>query len=317
MDKPLWMWLLFISIIISLLIFDLGVLHKKDREIGVKESLYISLGYIIAGLLFGLWIWTKQGAIKGAEYLTGFVIEKSLSLDNIFVISIIFTYFAIPRKYQYRVLFWGIIGVIILRGIMIGLGSAIVVKFSWVLYLFAVFLIYTGIKMMVMIDNIPDIQSNKLLRFIRQHFNVTHDLHGHHFLVKIKNDNYPNGAWFITPLFVCLILIEFMDLIFAVDSIPAIFAITTDTYIVYTSNIFAILGLRALYFALDALIVRFKYLKYALSILLIFIGSKIFIADLLGLSKFPPILALIITFTILISGIIFSLYKTKNIKNID
>ena len=312
MQTPILMWLLFIGIVVALLAFDLGVLHKDNREVGVKESLYLSLGYICAGLLFGAWIWFDQGAQKGAEYLTGFAIEKSLALDNIFVISLIFTYFAIPRKYQYRILFWGILGVIVLRAMMIGIGAALVAKFAWVLYIFAVFLIFTGIKMLFIVDNLPDIKSNPILRFIRRHVNVTNEIHEHHFFVKIKEDGKnENGTWYITPLFLALILIEFMDLIFAVDSVPAIFAITTDTYIVYTSNIFAILGLRALYFALDALLVRFKYLKYALAILLIFIGSKIFIAELMGLAKFPPMIALAITFGILASGVIYSLYQTR------
>jgi len=312
MHNPILMWLLFIGIVIALLAIDLGVLHKENREIGVKESLYISLGYICVGLLFGAWIWFDQGAQKGAEYLTGFAIEKSLALDNIFVISLIFTYFAIPRKYQYRILFWGIVGVIVLRALMIGIGAAMVAKFAWLLYIFAVFLIFTGIKMLFIVDNLPDIKSNPLIRFIRRHVNVTNEIHEHHFFVKIKEaGKNGDGTWYITPLFLALILIECMDLIFAVDSVPAIFAITTDTYIVYTSNIFAILGLRALYFALDALLVRFKYLKYALAILLVFIGSKIFIAELMGLAKFPPMIALAITFGILASGVIYSLYKTR------
>lgn len=314
MIEQLLPWAIFIGLVLALLIFDLGVLHKENREIGVKESLYTSLGYIIAGILFGIWIWLDQGAQKGAEYLTGFAIEKSLALDNIFLISLIFTYFAIPRKYQYRILFWGIVGVIVLRAIMIGLGAALVSNFAWVLYLFAVFLILTGIKMFFMIDNLPDIKSNPLLRFIRGHFRVTNEIKGPEFFVRIKESENSKGTWYMTPLFLALILIEFMDLIFAVDSVPAIFAITTDTYIVYTSNIFAILGLRALYFALDALIVRFKYLKYALAILLIFIGSKIFIAELLDMAKFPPMLALLITFSILAIGIIYSIYKTRKAK---
>lgn len=311
MDSTLSMWLLFIGIVISLLIIDLGVLHKDNREIGIKESIYLSLGYIFIGLLFGCWIWYSQGSQKGAEYLTGFAIEKSLALDNIFVISLIFTYFAIPRKYQYRILFWGIVGVIVLRAIMIGLGAAMVAKFAWVLYIFAIFLIFTGVKMLFIVDNLPDIKNNPLIRLIKRHFNVTNEIHEHHFFVKVADPIKNTNSWYMTPLFLALVLIEFMDLIFAVDSVPAIFAITTDPYIVYTSNIFAILGLRALYFALDALLVRFKYLKYALAILLVFIGSKIFIAELMGLAKFPPVVALAITFAILTSGVIFSLYKTR------
>ncbi|MFO1258026.1 MAG: TerC family protein [Gammaproteobacteria bacterium] len=305
MDSTTLSWVSFIVIVIFLLSFDLGILHKENREIGIKESLYTSLAYIIIGLLFGAWIWVQQGPQKGAEYLTGFAVEKSLALDNIFVISLIFTYFAIPRKYQYKILFWGIIGVIVLRGVMIGLGATLISNFTWVLYIFAAFLIYTGVKMFFIVNHLPDIKSNAILRFIRLHFNVTNEIHGPEFFVRIDN------KWYMTPLFLALILVECMDLVFAVDSVPAIFAITTDTYIVYTSNIFAILGLRALYFALDALIVRFKYLKYALAVLLIFIGSKIFIAELLNIAKFPPLLALSITFLILATGIVYSMYKTR------
>lgn len=305
MDSTIIKWMSFIVIVLLLLIFDLGVLHKKNREIGIRESLYTSLGYILAGTLFGAWIWFDQGAQKGAEYLTGFAVEKSLALDNIFVISLIFSYFAIPRKYQYRILFWGIVGVIVLRGLMIGLGTTLIAHFAWILYVFAAFLIYTGIKMLFIANHLPDIKSNGIIRFVRLHFNVTNEIRGPEFFLKIEN------KWYMTPLFLALILIECMDLVFAVDSVPAIFAITTDTYIVYTSNIFAILGLRALYFALDALIVRFKYLKYALAILLIFIGSKIFIAELLNLAKFPPLIALSITFLILATGIVYSMYKTR------
>jgi tellurite resistance protein TerC len=304
-------WCIFILLVIGLLAFDLGVLHKSNKEIGIKESLFTSLGYIVVGLLFGGWIWYAQGPQKGAEYLTGFAIEKSLAIDNIFVISLIFTYFAIPRKYQYKILFWGIVGVIFLRAVMIGLGAALVAKFSWLLYLFAVFLILTGIKMFFIIDNLPDIQSNPLLRFIRGHFNVTNEIRGPDFFVKINDPSNNRTTWYMTPLFLGLVLIEFMDLVFAIDSVPAIFAITTDPYIIYTSNIFAILGLRALYFSLDVLIVRFKYLKYALAILLVFIGSKIFIAELLDLAKFPPLVALAITFLILTVGIVYSMYKTR------
>lgn len=309
-------WAVFVLIVFALLAFDLGFLHKDNREIGIKESLYTSFGYILISILFGIWVWFDQGAQKGAEYLTGFSIEKSLALDNIFVISLIFTYFAIPRKYQYRILFWGIVGVIILRALMIGLGAVLISKFSWILYFFAIFLIFTGIKMLFIIDSLPDIQSNPLLRFIRGHFNVTNEIRGPDFFVKLKdNEKNTSGTWYMTPLFLALVLIEFMDLIFAIDSVPAIFAITTDTYVVYTSNIFAILGLRALYFALDALIVRFKYLKYALAILLIFIGSKIFIAELLDMAKFPPLVALLITFLILTTGIVYSIYKTRKEKS--
>jgi tellurite resistance protein TerC len=317
MDKPLWMWGLFLGIVIVLLIFDLGLLHRKQREIGVKESLWLSLFYICMGSLFGVYVWMTLGAQSGKEYFTGFLVEKSLSLDNVFVISLIFTYFAVPRLYQHRVLFWGILGVIVLRGIMIGLGAALVAEFHWVLYIFAVFLIFTGIKMLfVKDDGDKDLSTNKLLLFLKKRLRVTNELHGQKFFVKrpLNPEAGEGGGKLVTwctPLFIALIFVEIVDLIFAVDSVPAIFTITTDPYIVYTSNIFAILGLRALYFALAAIIHRFQYLKYALSLVLVFIGSKIFIADFMGWEKFPAGVSLGITFGLLAAGVIFSLFKTR------
>jgi tellurite resistance protein TerC len=312
LGKPIWMWLAFIGIVITLLVLDLGVLHKSDREIGVKESLMLSAGYISLGLAFGVWVWWYLGAQSGIEYMTGFAIEKTLAMDNVFVIAMIFGYFAIPRLYQHRVLFWGILGVIILRGIMIGIGAPIVENFSWVLYIFAVFLILTGVKMLFSGDEKTDIGDNPLLIFMKRRFNVTETLHGEKFFVKLPDIKTGKTVTYMTPLFLALILIEIADVIFAVDSVPAIFLITTDPFIVYTSNIFAILGLRALYFALAAMVERFKYLKYALSVLLIFIGSKIFIAWALGWEKFPPAWGLGITVAILASGILYSLYATRN-----
>ncbi|MFX4309431.1 TerC family protein [Acinetobacter soli] len=311
LDKPVWMWLFFIVIVLVLLVLDLGVLHRNVREIGVKESLGLSAFYIALGLLFGAWVWWYIGPTAGLNYVTGFVIEKSLAMDNIFVIAMIFTYFSIPRIYQHRVLFWGIIGVIILRAIMIGLGATLVSQFSWVLYIFAGFLILTGIKMWLSVDKQYEVGNSPILNFIKKRFRVTDQLHAEKFWVKQTDPKTNKLAWFMTPLFLALIMIEFVDLIFAIDSVPAIFAITTDPFIVYTSNIFAILGLRALYFALSAMVDRFHYLKYALAVLLVFIGSKIFIADGLGIAKIPPALSLSITFAILFIGIMYSLWKTK------
>lgn len=316
LGKPAWMWLAFMGIVATLLTLDLGVLHKENREIEARESLLLSAGYIGLGLLFGAWVWWYLGPQSGIEYMTGFAIEKTLAMDNVFVIAMIFTYFAIPRLYQHRVLFWGIIGVIVLRAIMIGIGAPIVENFSWVLYIFAVFLILTGVKMIYMGDSKPDMAKNPVLVWMKKRFNVTDQLHGEKFFVQLPDPKAPAGtgklARFMTPLFMALILIEIADVIFAVDSVPAIFLITTDPFIVYTSNIFAILGLRALYFALAAMVHRFQYLKYALSILLIFIGSKIFIAWGMGWDKFPPAWGLGITVAILASGILFSLWKTRN-----
>jgi tellurite resistance protein TerC len=303
-------WVIFGLLVVILLAFDLGFLHRKNREIGAKESVMLSVGYIAVGLAFGAWVYSRLGAASGMEYLTGFVIEKTLALDNIFLISLIFKYLAIPKTHQYRVLFWGIIGVIVLRGIVIGLGATIISHFEWVLYAFALFLIGTGIKMFTIIDHVPDIANNSLLLLLKQKFKITTELHGQKFWI-YKTQGNNQRVCYITPLMVALILIEFIDLIFALDSVPAILAITTDTYIVYTSNIFAILGLRALYFALDAVLERFKYMKYSLALVLIFIGSKIFIADLMGLEKFPIDISMIITLSLLKLGAIYSWFKSR------
>ncbi len=314
MGKPIWMWASFIGIVMMLLAFDLGVLHRKQREISIKESLWMSAFYITIALAFGMWVWHSLGAQSGKEYLTGFIVEKTLAMDNVFIISLIFTYFAIPHQYQHRVLFWGILGVIVLRALMIGLGATLVSEFSWILYIFAVFLIATGIKMLYIGDKLPSIENNPLLKFLRNNMRVTNELHGHKFTVRLVDQNTGRKATYMTPLMVALILIEFVDLIFAVDSVPAIFTITLDPYIVYTSNIFAILGLRALYFALAAIIHRFKYLKPALAWVLIFIGSKTFIADAMGMEKFPASISLGVTFAIILAGVLVSLYKTRGEK---
>ena len=311
LGKPLWMWLLFLTVVIALLVFDLGVLHRDDPEIGVAESLRLSAMYIVLGLSFSGFIWWQMGATATAQYLTAYVVEKTLSLDNIFVMALIFGYFSIPRMYQHRVLFWGILGVIVLRGTMIGLGATIVDQYHWVLYLFAAFLIFTGIRMLFTSDNEEhDLKDNMLIKLLKRRLNVTEDIQGHAFFIKKPHPETGRVIRYATPLFLALIVIEVADLVFAVDSVPAVFTITTDPYIVYTSNIFAILGLRALYFALAAILHRFAYLKYALSLLLVFIGSKIFIADLMGWEKFPPEWSLAITFAILGAGIAFSLWKT-------
>jgi tellurite resistance protein TerC len=311
LGTPLWMWGLFLALVIALLVLDLGVLHKGDQEIGVAESLKMSALYIAMGLGFGAFVWWQMTPEATAQYLTAFVVEKTLAMDNIFVIALIFTFFAIPRQYQHRVLFWGILGVIVLRGIMIALGATIVANYGWVLYLFAVFLIFTGVKMLFVSEGGHDLADNKMLKFLRKRLPITEKLHGNNFVVTKPDPVSGKMRRYITPLFLALILIEVADLVFAVDSVPAVFTITTDPFIVYTSNIFAILGLRALYFALAAILHRFAYLKYALSLLLVFIGSKIFIADAMGWEKFPPAWSLGITFAILGAGIAWSLWKTR------
>ena len=312
LGTPIWMWAFFIGLVLTLLVLDLGIFNKTDHEIGVAESLKMSALYIALGVGFSGFVWWQLGSTATAQYLTAFVVEKTLALDNIFVIALIFGFFAIPREYQHRVLFWGILGVIVLRGIMIGLGATIVASYHWVLYVFAVFLVLTGIKMLFSSEKEHDLHSNPMLKLMKRWFHVTDDLHGHDFFVKKPHPTTGKLVRYATPLFLALVMIEFADLIFAVDSVPAVFTITTDPFIVYTSNIFAILGLRALYFALAAILHRFAYLKYALSLLLVFIGSKIFIADALGWEKFPPMWSLGITFTILGAGIVVSLWKTRH-----
>ena len=319
LGKPVWLWLSFIGVVFALLMLDLGVLHRDHHEIGVRESLLLSGGYIGMGLAYGAWVWSYLGAQSGMEYLTGFMIEKSLAMDNVFVIAIIFTFFAIPAQYQHRVLFWGIVGVIVLRALMIGLGAALVTQFSWILYVFGAFLLITGVKMLLIIHQPFNIANNPVLKLLRMFLRVTDTAQGGRFWVRLPAPQRPGGppstvpgaklVWWATPLFLALMLIEVIDLVFAVDSVPAIFAITQDPFIVYTSNIFAILGLRALYFALAAMIHRFAYLKYALALVLVFIGGKILTVNLLG--KLPSWISLSVTFGLLLGGFLYSLHRTR------
>ena len=304
----LWLWLVFGGVVVTLLALDLGVLHREGGEISVTESLWLSAGYIAVAVAFGGWLWWQVGAQQGMDYFTAYAVEKSLSLDNVFVISLVFTAFAVPRALQHRVLFWGILGVIVLRALLIGAGATLVQEFHWVLYLFAAFLIYTGIKMLWAADHAPDPMRNPVLRLIRRVVPVTEQLHGKAFWVK-QPDASGRLRRIATPLFMALITVELADLVFAVDSVPAVFAVTADPFVVYTSNIFAILGLRALYFALAAILHRFAYLKYALALVLVFIGGKIIAAELVG--KIPSAISLAVTFGLLAAGVLFSLWKTR------
>lgn len=333
LGMPVWIWFSFIAVVLLILAFDLGVMNREAHEIGVRESLNMSALYIGLGLAWAAVVYWIYLAYSGSEsidpqiaaattaserawtavqlYVTGYLVEKTLALDNVFIISMIFTYFAIPREYQHRVLFWGILGVIVLRAIMIGLGAALVMEFAWIMYFFAVILIATGIKMIVMMDKKPDISDNPVLKFMRKHLRVTDSLDGQRFWVKQPDPNTGKMVLWATPLFLCLVLVEIADLVFAIDSVPAIFAITPDAFIVYTSNIFAILGLRALYFALAAVVHRFHYLKYALALVLIFIGLKIFLGDWLFDGKVPAMLSLSVTAALIAGGVLFSLWKTR------
>ncbi|MBL4950905.1 TerC/Alx family metal homeostasis membrane protein, partial [Neobacillus sp. YIM B02564] len=221
LGQDVWLWLTFISIVVTLLAFDLGVLHKDDREIGVKESLWLSSGYIVVAAIFGAWLWWHLGSERGVEYFTGYIIEKSLSMDNVFVIAMIFTFFAIPRQYQHRVLFWGILGVIVLRAAMIGLGSALISQFAWILYIFGAFLVVTGIKMLWMADHEPNLENSVLLKWLRKMMRVTPQVRGNAFFVREPDPATGKPVAWATPLFLALCMVEFADLIFAVDSVPA------------------------------------------------------------------------------------------------
>jgi tellurite resistance protein TerC len=312
LGTPVWFWAAFLAIVALLTAFDLGVLHREDRELGISESLKLSTFYIAVAMLFGVWVWIERGATSASEYYTGFFIEKALSIDNVFVISLIFSTFAIPAKYQYRALLWGIMAVIVLRGLMIAGGAALLAEAYWVLHLFAAFLIVTGVKMFFAGDEPMDVGNNPAVKWISTHMRVTKELHGQKFFVKVPDEKTGKLVRAATPLFLALVVVNLADLVFAVDSVPAIFAITTDTFIVYTSNIFAILGLRALYFALSAMVHRFHYLKYALAAVLVFIGSKIFVTDfLMDGGKFPAWISLGVTFALIAAGVLYSLWKTK------
>ena len=320
LGKPAWMWVAFLSVVTALMVFDLGVLERRRKAndtagagMGVRQSLNLSAFYIAVALLYGGWVWWALGRESGMAFYTGFALEKALALDNVFVISLIFSFFAIPIALQRRVLLWGIIGVILLRGIMIGLGTVLVTQVDWILWVFGAFLIYTGIKMLRDGDD-HDISENKLLGWLKRRLPITDTLHGEKFFVKqpVKQGAGERLKTFATPLFLALLMVEAVDVIFAVDSIPAIFAITQDPFIVYTSNIFAILGLRALYFALAAMVHRFVYLQTALSLVLVFIGFKIFYTQIWG--KLDPAISLGVTLGLLAIGVIMSLLKTRNEK---
>ena len=315
LGTPTYFWVAFIAIVIGLLVFDLGILHRDEHEIEAKESLLLYGFYVLIALAFGAWVWFSRGAQSGLEFYTGYLIEQSLAMDNMFVIATIFGFLGIPRLYQHRVLFWGILGVILFRAILIGVGAALVHQFSWILFIFGAFLVFTGIRMFSHQDEEPDIEANPVLKFLRGRFRITNELRGRHFAVQEPDPKTGKIVTWLTPLAVALIMVEFVDLIFAVDSVPAVFAVTQDTFIVYTSNIFAILGLRALYFALAAAMNRFRYLQISLAIILVLIGIKIFLVPL-GI-KIDTLFSLSVTIAILAGGVLYSLWKTRNEPNIS
>ena len=338
LGTPAWMWAVFMTLILGLLAFDLGILSRRRKAgtasldtvspangaeaddepqtISIASSLRLSVFYISVALLFGLWVWSSLGAESAVQYYTAFAIEKALSFDNVFVISLIFTALAIPRQYQHWVLFWGILGVIVLRGVMIGVGTALVTGFDWVLWVFGAFLLITGLRLLIQKDkddSPPDIKRHPVARLVRRVLPVTPTLHGERFLVKVA-DKAGRVRLHATPLLLALAMVEVADVVFAVDSIPAVFAITQEPFLVYTRNIFAILGLRALYFALAALVHRFVGFKpaLALALVLVFIGAKIFYSYFFG--KLDPAISLAVTLAILVGGVLYSLWKTRGDK---
>jgi tellurite resistance protein TerC len=303
----IWLWLGFNLFVVLLLAFDLGVLHRKQRDIGVAEALYLSFGYFALAAIFNAGIFYWRGSEAGFAFMTGYLIEKSLSLDNIFVFVLIFTHFAVPPQYQHRVLFWGVIGALAMRAALIALGASLIETFHWIVFVFGAFLIATGVKMLLTISAKPDLGNNVIVAFMRRRFRVTSDYHGERFFVR------QNGVLWATPLLLVLVLVEISDLIFAIDSIPAIFAITTDPFIVYTANVFAILGLRALYFALAGIIHRFHYLKYGLSLTLLVVGAKMILNGAFGEKVVPTEIALLITAALIFGSMALSLLRTRGV----
>ncbi len=306
-----WMLGVFFVIVIIMICVDMFMLGRKgDSKVSTKEALVWSVIWISIAMLFNLWLYfylsdkydENIATQKSLEFLTGYILEKSLAVDNLFVFVMLFAYFKVPEIYQKRVLVYGIFGALILRSIMIVVGATLVSQFHWILYIFGAFLLFSGIKMFKSSEDSGDIENNFIIKFLKRNFKITNNYHGEKFFVKI------DGKTWITPLFVVLIFIEVTDLIFAVDSIPAIFAVTTDPFIVYTSNIFAILGLRALYFILADMADRFELLKYGLAIILMFIGIKLLIMEFY---KIPILLSLGFVIGVLVISIIASIKKTS------
>jgi tellurite resistance protein TerC len=288
---PPYLWIGFAAFVLGMLALDLGVFNRKAHEVRFKEAVIWSIVWITLAMVFNGWIYFQYGHQKALEFLTGYLLEEALSVDNIFVFVILLSSFAVPKMYQHRVLFWGVLGAIVMRAIFIGLGAALVSRFDWVMYVFGAILIYTGIKLMAEGESEPHPEKNPIYKFARKFIRATPEYHGKEFFIT------KNGKRYATPLLLVLIAIEATDVVFAVDSIPAIFAITTDPFIVYTSNIFAILGLRSMYFLLAGIIDKFHFLKYGLALVLLFVGVKMIIAEWVHV----PIVASLITIASLLT----------------
>ncbi len=300
------LWSIFSIFVLGMLALDLGVFSRKPHEVHFREALTWSVVWVVLAMLFNGWIYLRFGSQQALEFLTGYVVEKALSVDNIFVFVVLFAAFAVPKIYEHRVLFWGVIGAIVMRAVFIGLGAALLTRFHWVIYIFGAILIITGIRLLVQREHEPHPERNPMFRFARRFIPAVPEYHGKKFFIKLE------GKWFATPLFLVLIAIEATDVVFAVDSIPAIFAITEDPFIVYTSNIFAILGLRAMYFLLAGVIDRFHLLKIGLAFVLLFVGVKMVIVDFV---KIPIVLSLVVIATILGGSVVASLLWPKRVSS--
>lgn len=302
MFTGIWPWIWFNLGVLALLALDLGVFNRKAHKVSVKEALIWSVVWIVLALSFNLGLYFLRGTDVALQFLTGYLIEKSLSVDNIFVFVLIFSYFSVPDEYQHRVLFWGIIGALIMRGLFIGVGAALLDTFHWIIYVFGAFLIFTGIRMGLQKDKEIDPTSNPVVKFVRRILPVSAVYEGSRFFTRHK------GKMMATPLLLVLVVIETTDLIFAVDSIPAIFAVTSDPFIVYTSNIFAILGLRSLYFVFAGIIDKFHYLQVALAVILVYVGVKMVLADIIHIESWVSLVVIAVVLTV---AIIASLIRAR------
>ena len=303
MTERVWLWVGFNVFVVAMLALDLGVFHRKAHVVSFREAIAWTITWITLALLFNLGVWHYAGEQKALEFITGYLIEYSLSVDNLFVFALLFSYFAVPPKFQHRVLFWGILGALVLRAIMIGAGTVLIAKFAWIIYVFGAFLILTGIKMIVKREEEIHPERNPVVKWFKKLMPVTSDYRENKFFV------HENGIRMATPLFVVLFLVEISDVIFAVDSIPAIFAVTTDPFIVYTSNVFAILGLRSLYFALAGVMDKFHYLKIGLGVVLTFVGVKMLLAHTAW--KIDTLVSLGVIVLTLAASVVMSLLRPK------
>lgn len=306
----IWLWIGFNVFVLAMLAIDLGVFHRSAHKVSVREAAIWTAVWVSLSLAFNVGIYHFMGPTAGLEFLTGYLIEKALSVDNIFVFVLIFSYFRVPAKYQHRVLFWGILGALVMRGAMIGAGAYLIANFHWIIYIFGAFLVFTGIRMATQKERDIEPDANPVLRLIRRYLSISPYYDGQKFFTRVTDaEGVVRRA--ATPLFVVLVLVETTDLVFAVDSIPAIFAVTQDPFLVYTSNIFAILGLRALYFLLAGIIDLFHFLKLGLSVVLVFVGAKMLVVDLV---EVPTALSLGVIAFVLTTSIGLSLLFPKAVE---